>query len=421
MDFEKVGKLIRKVRKERHLRQEDLSDEHIPRTTLSAIERGLCQNPVKVQYILRKLDIDLSELSDLEKEKEEDRNLYLLILENKANSKPRDTLSELSRLPAEYKGPHLDFLKGVCFYNVEQYDRAADYFHRALQLLEKTTDHERTNLKACCLTHLSVIAFIQHGHKEKALRYVEEALKIFDLDGQRRYYYINLLTNKAIFLRSLGRPEEALKTLDEIKIDSLEINIGAAIGVYVLKAKLKKDIKLYDSAADCAKKGLEIARINYNHEREVELYITLADIYRESGKLHRAEQCLRAAIDLKEKISRRQWLILEARLRLGIVYIEKKDYPLAREILEKTKKIAKRENNMVQYSQALLSIGKVFLSEAKYEEARAAFAEACTLHSDEHTNLEALHGLMQAYLFLGDETNYIKYSKLYYKAKGLYE
>lgn len=416
MDFDKIGKLIRKVRKERDMTLDDLADDFVPRSTLSSIERGLSRNLTQIRYILRKLDIDISEISTREQEEAEDRSLDLMLIENKINRDERRALSELLELPAEYNSPLLDYLKGRCYYKMNQYERAVEYFNRALRHLEKSIDTERTNLKACCLNHLSVIEFKVNGDKEKALRYVEEGLKSFDHGGKRRYYYLTLSVNKAIYLGALGRAEDALKTLEGIEADSFDINISNIIALYDFRAKLKQQIKMYDEAAHYARQGLELARINYHYERELELYITLGDIYRESGKLDRAEKCLKAAIDLKDEISRREWLILEAYLKLGIVYFEKKDFSLSRKILEKSKKIAKKRNDMLKYTQALLYIAKTCLANSNLEEARSAYMEAYELNPD---NLEALNGLSKVSLRLGDDANYVKYSKLFFEAEGL--
>lgn len=89
MDFVKVGQLIRKTRKERGMTLDDLADDYIPRATLSSIERGLTQNHVKVRYLLRKLDLSLSELSKKDQEEAEERRLDLLILENKLYADPK--------------------------------------------------------------------------------------------------------------------------------------------------------------------------------------------------------------------------------------------------------------------------------------------------------------------------------------------
>ncbi|MBA4493752.1 tetratricopeptide repeat protein [Paenactinomyces guangxiensis] len=214
----------------------------------------------------------------------------------------------------------------------------------------------------------------------------------------------------------MGRAEEAIKTLEQIPLNSPDIQIEAVIGIYDLQAKLKRDINLYDEAVYYAKKGLNLATINFNYERQLELYITLGETYRKAGKLHWAEKCLKAAIMLKDKISWRQFLVLDAYIKLGIVYFEKYDFQLSGKILQKALKIAKKQDDVAKYSQGLLYLAKILLLQSKYEEARAAFTEVYKLHSDQKNDLQALCGLSQVCLSQRDDVNYNKYSKLYFES-----
>ncbi|SEM82628.1 hypothetical protein [Lihuaxuella thermophila] len=68
-------------------------------------------------------------------------------------------------------------------------------------------------------------------------------------------------------------------------------------------------------------------------------------------------------------MKRRHRLILEAYLNLGKVYFEKKEYTLANEILERAERMAKKENEMVKYTQVLL-MAKSCLSASRSEEVR---------------------------------------------------
>ncbi len=54
-----LGEVIRKIRKQRGLRLNDLNDENISQATISNIERGLPPHihTNKVQYLLEKLEI----------------------------------------------------------------------------------------------------------------------------------------------------------------------------------------------------------------------------------------------------------------------------------------------------------------------------------------------------------------------------
>ncbi|SEM81506.1 helix-turn-helix domain-containing protein [Lihuaxuella thermophila] len=292
MDFERVGKLIRKVRQERGLRLDDLADDYIPRTTLSMIERGLSQNETKVRYLLRKLELNLSDLSERDKEEEKKRELDLLLLERKINTEPKKALTRLNKLPAEYNGPWLYYLKGRCHYKMNQYDPAVEWIYRALHELEKMPDLAKTNLKPVSLNLLSVIEHYR-GNKEKALQHASEGLSCFDLNGERKPYYISLVQNKSIYLWRLDRTEKALENLENIKnINTLELNIDSVIGLFDMRARLKSEIRLYEEAIKCAKKGLYLAIVNHNYERQLELLKTMGKIYKESGQLEHALKCL---------------------------------------------------------------------------------------------------------------------------------
>lgn len=415
MDFERVGKLIRQVRQERGLRLDDLADDYIPRTTLSMIERGLTHNETKVRYLLRKLEVNLSDLSEKEKEEEKKRELDLLLLERKINTDAKKALVQLNKLPAEYNGPWLDYLKGRCRYKLKQYEKTVEFINKALQELEKMPDLAKTNLKSCCLNLLSVIEHYK-GNREKALKYASEGLNCFDLSGERKPYYITLVLNKSIYLRSLGRTEKALENLEKIEnIDTLDLNIDSVIGLYDLQARLKKEIKLYEEAIDCAKKGLYLAIVNYNYESQLELLIRMGEIYRESGQLEQARKCLEEAVDLKDQITRRNWLVLDAYLELGEVYYQLNDFQRATKALQNTLEIAKRENRMLRYAKALLLMAKSLQADSNLDEAIVHFKKVYEMEiEDKELKSQALYHLSRTYRLIGDNVNYTKYADLYF-------
>ncbi|MEW9033299.1 MAG: helix-turn-helix transcriptional regulator, partial [Planifilum fimeticola] len=92
LELKEIGDIIRKVRKERGLRLEDLADDQISPATISNIERGVPHvRPDKVMYLLQKLDIPLDKLPEImngEQRELEDLRLRLLIVE---------TLSDIGR------------------------------------------------------------------------------------------------------------------------------------------------------------------------------------------------------------------------------------------------------------------------------------------------------------------------------------
>lgn len=65
LDIHEIGGIIRKVRKERGLRLEDLADDNISPATISNVERGVSHVKMeKVYYILEKLGIPMDQLPE---------------------------------------------------------------------------------------------------------------------------------------------------------------------------------------------------------------------------------------------------------------------------------------------------------------------------------------------------------------------
>jgi tetratricopeptide (TPR) repeat protein len=413
MDIPKIGSYIRKVRKERRMTLDDLADEYIPRATLSAIERGLSKNPAKINYLLRKLDIHLYELTQQEQEEKEEKYLDLLSLENKINRSPNSVLKKINQLQNRYQGAILDFLKGRCYFKLNQDEKSTTFFKECLKNLEKEIDSEKTNLKPYCLNHLAIIAFRKNQY-EQALHFTNEGISSFVLNGERKYLHTTLLSNRSIYLYNLGRTEEALKTISQIKVDSFDLNMDTVIGIYDFQAELNLEIKMYEEAFACAKKGLELAHINNNYERQLELYITLSHIYKNRNYARHAEKCLLTAISLEDSITKRHQLVLQAYLQLGILYQEQQKYSLSQKVLQKTVRIAKKQNNMLEYTKTMLQLAKTFQLNMNYNEAIQYYMQILQNAIDQPTKLQTLSGLAQVYLQLEDYDNYLKYSKQYF-------
>jgi tetratricopeptide (TPR) repeat protein len=419
MDISKIGSYIRRARKERGMTLDDLADNYIPRATLSSIERGITRNPTKINYLLRKLDIHLAEFTQQEQSEQEEKYLDLLSLENKINRDPSSVLKKLSQLPERYKGALLDFLKGRCYFKLNQEDKSTIYFKESLKNLEREIDSVKTNLKPFCLNHLAIIAFHKNNY-EQALRFTNEGLSAFDRNGERKYLYTTLLSNRSIYLYNLGRTEEALKTIEQIKADSFDLNMDTVIGIYDFQAELNLKIQMYEEAFYCAKKGLELALINDNYERQMELYITLSNIYKQSNYPKHAEKCLLTAIELEDSISKRHQLVLQAYLQLGVLYQEQKRYSRSQKVLKKTIRIANKQNNMLEYTKTMLQLAKTCQLDTSYDQAIHYYKEVLEHAMDQTTKLQSLSGLAEVYLQLDDNENYLKYSRQYFTTSKLF-
>ncbi|MFS8514779.1 MAG: helix-turn-helix domain-containing protein, partial [Planifilum fulgidum] len=98
LEIREIGEVIRKVRKERGMRLEDLADEHISPATISNIERGVPHvSKDKVNYVLDKLGLSLDRLPEMmtrEQKKLEDIRLQLTAVESLIEAKENKLAAE---------------------------------------------------------------------------------------------------------------------------------------------------------------------------------------------------------------------------------------------------------------------------------------------------------------------------------------
>ncbi|MDN4593030.1 helix-turn-helix domain-containing protein [Polycladomyces subterraneus] len=121
-DVIQVGNVIRKVRKNKNLRLEDLADENISPATVSNIERGVPHvSPDKPLYLLDKLGLTLEQIPQLlecETHKENKLLIRLMAIESSIGyGDSRELLSELDGLGIgdDHKfAPTVYYLKGKC-------------------------------------------------------------------------------------------------------------------------------------------------------------------------------------------------------------------------------------------------------------------------------------------------------------------
>ncbi|QKI81425.1 helix-turn-helix domain-containing protein [Kroppenstedtia eburnea] len=87
LNAQEMGEIIRKVRKEKGLRLQELADNNISPATISNIERGRSGVKFdKIEYLFEKLDIHMDKLTELlHKDKSETQELEnkLFVIETK--------------------------------------------------------------------------------------------------------------------------------------------------------------------------------------------------------------------------------------------------------------------------------------------------------------------------------------------------
>jgi transcriptional regulator with XRE-family HTH domain len=141
-----IGGIIRRVRKRRRLRLEDLADENISPATISNLERGVPHvKQDKLDYLLDKLGISMDQIPELIlEEKEELKNLkfQLFSCESLVSiGKPDNALEKLSQLEVEDTHPHAalyHYIQGKSYRSKKNWKKAERSLYQAVRIGSQT-------------------------------------------------------------------------------------------------------------------------------------------------------------------------------------------------------------------------------------------------------------------------------------------
>lgn len=425
MELHEIGEIIRKVRKERRLRLEDLADENISPATISNIERGVPHvNPQRAVYLLEKLNIEIKDLPNLileEKEKFKEDQFHL----NSADLKREmgDVKGALAKLDSLKIGddhplaPTLYLMKGKCYRDLRNWKRNERHLYKGIQLASQRPDS--SNTEAACFLELGLCQFLQND-LDAALKFTESGIDAFQPEGERLYVWHQLHANKGIYLERLGRTAAAMKVVEENwkDIDRME-KVYTTLTFYWLRSELNYRLEMYDEAAHYAVEGLELARINREFRSIFPLDIVLGNVYMQQGELEKAEECFMNALGCKDKLDD-QKSISKVYIRLGILYKLQKQYDQAVQILEKAIGIGKKQNDVPRLTSAYIAMGELLLSCEKRREAIQYFSEALNLakrHNLKKREYRVLYGLSRSWEPL-DKQEFQKYMYNMYEVQG---
>ncbi|MGA8942627.1 MAG: tetratricopeptide repeat protein [Thermoactinomyces sp.] len=388
MQFDRIeiGKLIKKTRKAKRLRQQDLADSNISQVVISYIETGKPEiSEEKIKYLLKKLDIKekdyekfyVNEDEIAAKEFDEEMELRLISLETIIDlTAPEQGLEELRSIGLP-NGSSLDadiyYLKGKYYLHKRNLKKANRYFFQAIRLVDdKYPEKIHSNLKAASYYGLAKLEYANND-LNKALEYCKKGESSFIIDGERPYLQAGFLVSKVIFLQKLNRLEDAQSALDKLNsissgkpcfIESREIILNA----YELQATIWAKGNMTNNAISHAKKGIELARIDKAYDRSCELWTTLGSIYNKKDNLQAAEICFQTALKLKNKIQR-EYLLSYANTELGNLYTKKRKFGEAEKKFYKAISISKKTNDAYQETEALMGLGECYILQNKSAQA----------------------------------------------------
>lgn len=421
MDFVpyELGELLRKSRLKEGITQEELADElGFSTATLSKIERGTTRvSKAKLIRICTKFNINYDEYLSryvLKQEKVDELNLDLLfmVIEHDLNMiNPEKAWGKIRKLDLNKDDPTLTeimFLKGKYYERIEKWNEAQEHYQKALRLVDR---HQKinTNIKAASFNGLSRL----HNHLnnlDQALSFVQQGLKCFVEDGERKYVKYHLFISKIAYLEKLNRDDEALAIIEKIWPHKEEIeSTEAHLNLYQARAELYNKNGLYEQAIHYAREGIEKARIDRMYDRSFELWSTLGESYSKKGNFSNAEICFKSALELETKI-RRKYLLVSTYTLLGRLYLETGDIQIAKNILKTAIKWGENTKDDFRLIEALVAMGDCFVEQNLNIDANNFYKQALEIaekHSFLHQQSDILMKLAKNY----EDTDLGEYKK----------
>ncbi len=430
LEMSEIGKFIRKVRKEKGLRLEDLADEHISTATISNIERGVSHvNKDKVLYLMSKLELDLNEIPEMiEKDTEtlESMQVKFAAIETMIQmGMPERALSLLSNISEESYSRHqatVHYLKGKVYIFKEDWRKAERELGEAIRLAYQDPYSPMNNLEAAGYSELAYSRY-QNKDYEQALRYVERGLESIDQekgnDRDNRIYYL-LLISRVIYLEGLNRTDEAFRYLEELwtnipLIQSKDI----IIKMYVHRALLLRRMKLYHDSIRYAREGIQLSIGSRNTEEIFQLWNGLGQAYIEIDQLDDAATCFRFVWELADHVESRTE-VARAYIYLGKVYFKQGKNHEAYNMLKKALELAEKLYDPEFLNRALFMMGKLlkqmkrFVDAVEYLKGAAQIASKNKMKSRVYDSYYELAGCYEA---LNDSDGFQSAMEQMYKAQ----
>ncbi|MFD1396523.1 tetratricopeptide repeat protein [Kroppenstedtia eburnea] len=422
LEVHDLGEIIRKVRKERGLRLEDLADENISPATISNVERGVPHvGHEKALYLINKLGIELSQVPELlHGQQLELKQLQKTLFQMEClcdSGDPRQALKKLDKLELENSHPYAAYyyyIKGKSHSRLKNWARAERALFNAVRLGSQTD----TNIEASAFAELSLVSYYQND-LETALKYANSGIDAFTDNGSRSHTIHVLKRNKAIYLERLGRLGEALGVVHEVW-DSLEKmeQVETKLTFYWLRAELSRRTGVYNEAIKYAEEGLELARFNYQHLSMFDLWIVLAGVYMELKEWEQAESCFEMALSLKEKvIGGEKDRFITAYARLGLLYMIQNRKDQAYTMLQEAIQLGKKYNDAPHLTHALLMMGDFYRKQNQTDQAILYYRQGLELaqkHQLKKREYEAHLHLAQCFENV-DEQEFRKLTRNMYK------
>ncbi|MCS1350260.1 helix-turn-helix domain-containing protein [Mechercharimyces sp. CAU 1602] len=377
---EKAGEIIRRIRKEKGLRLEDVADDNISPATVSNIERGVPHVlPAKVAYLMDKLSINQADLSARMMGVEQElgfMELKMTSIESLLDQGNYDVaekgLRQFDGLGTEHPlSAMVCYLKGKLFISKKNLLRAEKEFFNAIRLAER--NHNVIDVDA--YNSLSFIAYFNND-LESALKYVNKGLDRFSINGDRDHLYDVLIINKIAYLEKLDRIGEAISIIGEVWDRKEDIKKpDLLLHLYHLKVNLLCKTGYYEEAIEVGLEGIHRARLTNEYIRIHHIWDSLGGVFLRVSDLDSAEVCLEHALSLEGLIKTKNYFVTTL-IKKGILHMRRGEQEQADKFLHRAISLGKEEKADVYLLDALATMGDLRVKQIRYDESVVYYRQA---------------------------------------------
>ncbi|MBI4931738.1 MAG: tetratricopeptide repeat protein [Bacteroidetes bacterium] len=228
---------------------------------------------------------------------------------------------------------------GIVYYNLNNFDKAIEYYNRALQISIETADS--SGMATCCSNLGNV--FKDKLEYNKSENYFKKAIAIFENLGET-YGLANCYANiGAVKMRNKNYPEaigyymRAMDIYKELKSDD-----GIAT-VYFDLGGINLEMKKYRKAIDYLNQSIDIAKKIGAKNRIMEGYSVLHEVYFEMNDLKNAYKYMNLFMQVKDTVLNEENSKSIARMQT-IYETEKKE----QELVAKNAELKKNQSELKQ-------------------------------------------------------------------------
>ncbi|MDR6227382.1 helix-turn-helix transcriptional regulator [Desmospora profundinema] len=376
LHIHEVGELIRKVRKGRGLRLEDLADENISPATISNIERGVPHvNTQKAQYLLKKLNLDMNDLQQMMVSSQTEQ----AELEHQFSA--AETLVDLGQplLAEKWLQQDLDdhhplagkryHIQGRLAMERHDWKKAERLFHQALRIGKDQSDKPsiaRSHMELARLRYSTGEWSLSLHHTDSGLDACQE-----DQTDTRA----DLLLLRALSFEASGRQAECLQTVRRVWESGSFGPPSTKLEWHRLYGEIMRFNGLLEEAERITAEGLQLARRYRDRNALFRLWALSGRIWMERHMWRRAKVSLRTAL-VWESLTSDPVLPVSIRIWLGRVCTELEQHEEANEWFRDAVEGSQSCSDPHPHIEALLALGEHYQLRGKHQQAIAQYQHA---------------------------------------------